>query len=320
VFFVWATAYVLFANALLWSLLVDLHGSIPAKRLFGLIFAGGTAGGLLSSAFVALSVRAIGTEHLFWIPIALLELTVLCIARLDRAAVRAAPGPAAADAEPLGGRLLEGLRLIARSPYMLGICGYMFFATFFGTVLYSEQQAIVAASVAGRDAQTQLFSWMNFAVQLLTVVGQALITARFLRRLGIAAALVLLPLLFGAGLLTLGLATVLPVLVAVQVLQRSVGFALAKPSKEILYTVVPREAKYKSKGFIDTIVYRGGDAVSAWAFSGLQTLGLGLSGTALAAAPLCLAWAALCVGLGRRQAELERAGADARPAAAATAR
>jgi ATP:ADP antiporter, AAA family len=315
VFFVWASTYVLFANALFWSVLVDLHGSASARRLFGLVFAGGTAGGLCSSAVVGLFAEGIGVAQVFWMPVVLLELAVLFLGRLDRVAggdpgARPRAEGAPPSAAPVGGRLLEGLRLIARSPYMLGICAYMFFATFFGTVLYFEQQGIVRSSVADPAERTQLFSWINFAVQALTVVGQGLVTARFLRRLGLVAALVLLPLFFAAGLTALGVWTVLPVLVVLQVLQRSIGFSLAKPSKEILYTVVGREAKYKSKGFIDTIVYRGGDATSGWAFHGMQALGLGLSGIAFAVVPLCVVWAALCAALGRRQEALAR---DAAP-------
>lgn len=311
IFFIWVSTYVLFAGTLFWSLLVDLHSSDEAKRLFGLIFAGGTAGGLCSSAIVGLVIESIGTTHIFWMPILLLELLVLCLARLD-VAVRGRPAKTKEAAElttaPVGGSPLEGLRQVLRSPYLAGICAYMFFATFAGTVLYFAQRDIVREAVEDDAARTKLFSWMNFAVQALTVVGQAFITGRLIRRVGLVVALVALPLMYVVGLSILGWASVLPVLVVFQVLRRSLGFSIAKPSKEILFTVVGRDAKYKSKGFIDTVVYRGGDAVSGWAYDGMRALGVGLSGIMFAAVPVCLVWAAVCARLGRRQEELAREG------------
>jgi len=316
VFFIWVSTYVLFAGTLFWSLLVDLHSSEEAKRLFGLIFAGGTAGGLCSSAVVGLIVERVGTTHIFWIPIVLLELLIVCLARLDVAA-RSRPAAtkdaAALSTAPVGGSPLEGLRQVLRSPYLAGICAYMFFATFAGTVLYFEQKDIVSAAVEDDAARTKLFSWMNFAVQALTVVGQAFITAPLIRKVGLVAALVALPLMYVVGLSVLGWAAVLPVLVVLQVLRRSLGFSIAKPAKEILFTVVGRDAKYKSKGFIDTVVYRGGDALSGWAYDGLRAIGMGLSGVAFAAVPVCLVWAAVCVKLGRRQEELAHEGTLAAP-------
>lgn len=326
IFFVWLSTYVLFAGSLFWSLLVDLHSSDEAKRLFGLIFAGGTAGGLVSSAVVGLVVGSIGTTHIFWIPIVLLELLVLCLWRLDATIRRQSRADEsgeqekAREAAPVGGNPLEGLKQVLRSPYLAGICAYMFFATFAGTVLYFEQKDIVRATVESDEARTALFSWMNFAVQSLTVVGQAFLTGRLIRRFGLVVGLVLLPLLYAGGLLVLGAAAVLPVIVVLQVLRRSMGYAIAKPSKEILFTVVGRDAKYKSKGFIDTVVYRGGDAISGFSYDGLRALGMSLSGVAFAAVPICLLWAALCVRLGRKQEQLadEQARAAAEPAAPAS--
>jgi ATP:ADP antiporter, AAA family len=185
------------------------------------------------------------------------------------------------------------------SSRLLGICGYVLLLALTGTFLYFEQQTIVAAAVPAQVDQTVLFARVDFVINLASVTLQALVVGRLMPRIGLGWTLALLPLATLAGLLSLAAAPVLAVVVAAQVARRAADYALAKPAREVLFTTVGREAKYKAKSFIDTVVYRGGDVVSGWVFHGLRSLGLGLAGLALVAAPIAAAWAVFGLALGR---------------------
>jgi AAA family ATP:ADP antiporter len=184
---------------------------------------------------------------------------------------------------------------------LLGIVLYMLLHTFASTFLYFEQGRIVAATLSDTASRTRLFAIVDLAVSCLTIVLQLFVTGRFIRRFGVSAALVLLP---AAGLLAFaGIAAwpALFMLVAAQGIRRSVDYAIVRPAREILFTVVSREAKYKAKSVIETVVYRGGDAVSGWIFAGLTAIGIGFSGVAIISAPLTAIWIGLAIWLGRRQ-------------------
>ncbi len=191
-----------------------------------------------------------------------------------------------------------------RTPYLLGIGLFIWLFTTLSTFLYFEQAHIVSATYADPADRTRLFALIDLGVNVLTIAVQVVLTGRLLKWLGVSLALALVPLLSAIGFIALGAAPVLPVLVAFQIARRAGDYAVMRPSREILFTVVGRETKYKAKNFIDTVVYRGGDAISGWAFAGLKALGLGLTGIAVLSVPLALAWAWLGIRLGRRQEEL----------------
>jgi AAA family ATP:ADP antiporter len=194
--------------------------------------------------------------------------------------------------------------LVLHSPYLLGIALFMLLFTTLSTFLYFEQAHIVKARFDDPGRRTALFAAMDLAVNMLTLFTQTLLTGRLMTRLRLPVVLALVPLAVAAGFAALALAPVLTVLVAFQVLRRAGDYALTRPAREVLYTVVPRAAKYKAKNFLDTVIYRGGDAASGWLFAALQALGLGLAGIAWAAVPLSLAWAATAWWLGRRQEQM----------------
>lgn len=168
------------------------------------------------------------------------------------------------------------------------------------TFLYFEQANIVEAAVHDEGERTALFAQMDLATNLLALGLQALATAGLIRRFGVALLLLSVPVLSVVGFVALAVAPVLVVLVAVQVLRRAINFALARPAREILFTAVSPAERYKSKLVIDTVVYRGGDMLSAWAFAGLTTLGLGLSAIAAVGIPVAVAWGGVARSLGRR--------------------
>jgi AAA family ATP:ADP antiporter len=201
----------------------------------------------------------------------------------------------------MGGGALAGLRLIAGSPYLLGICLLILLYTTLSTFLYFQQAQIVRDSFADPAKRTMVFAAMDFAANALTIVIQVFLTGRIVRFLGMGWALALIPLLLAAGFLLLGMAPLLGVLVVVQVVRRAGNYAIMKPSREMLFVVVGQEEKYKAKNVIDTVIYRSGDVVSAWAYTGLQALGFGLSAISFIAVPLAGLWAWICYRLGKMQ-------------------
>jgi len=226
------------------------------------------------------------------------------LVRWARAYPRAGDPPAQA---PIGGSIASGVRAAIGSRYLLGICGYLLCYSVLSTALYFAQVDIVGRAIADSGERTRLFATLDLTVNGLTLIVQVLVFARLGAALGLAWMLALMPLASLAGFLWLGAAPTLAVLIAFGVTRRVGEFSISKPAREELFTVVPREQRYKAKNFIDTVVYRGGDALAGWLVGGLRGLGLGLSALSFLAAPLALAWLAVGLWLGRRQERLRRA-------------
>jgi ATP:ADP antiporter, AAA family len=216
----------------------------------------------------------------------------------------------AAATRPLGGGILEAIPLVLRSPYLLGIALFMLLFTTASTVLYFQQAQIVRDAFATAAERTSVFAAVDLAVNALTLGIQVFVTGRLVRALGVAWTLALVPLLLGAGFLALGIAPILPVIVAVQILRRAGDYAVTRPARELLYVVLRRDEKYKAKNLNDTVVYRGGDAVSAWAYAALRAMGLSLGAIAYVSVPVAALWALLAYRLGRRQEALAGEAAD----------
>ena len=186
-----------------------------------------------------------------------------------------------------------------RSRYLASIALWVALLSFAGTFLYYQQAAIVAESSTDPAVRTRIFATIELAVGLLSFATQFFATGRLIGRFGVGAALALLPLVFVAGFVALAVSPLLAVLVAFQVIQRVANFAIANPARESLFTVVAREEKYKAKNVIDTILFRGADAVFGWVFEGLRSAGLGHSAISLIAVPISALWLLLAVSLGR---------------------
>jgi AAA family ATP:ADP antiporter len=307
-FFIWASVFNLFIVSVFWSFMADTFSSAQAKRLFGFIAAGGTGGAIMGPVLTAALAIHFGATNLLLISAIFLGLAVLCVKKLiawqQPSIVQPNAGanelPADED-KAMGGGLLAGLRLVLSSPYLLGICLLMLLFTTLATFLYFQQATIIRDNFVDSDQRTAVFAGMDFAVNALTITIQVFLTGRLVQFLGLGLALALTPVLLGVGFLILGFSPVLIVLVVVQVLRRAGNYAIMRPAREMLYTVVGKEEKYKAKNFIDTAVYRGGDAVSAWAYAGLTALGLGLSAIAFVAVPLAGIWAGVAYMLGRKR-------------------
>ena len=310
VFFVWISVFNLFAVSVFWSFMADLYTSEQGKRLFGFIAAGGSAGALLGPAVTVALAVPLGPVNLLIVAAALLEIAVFCAGRLESAATglrdNAVAEAGREPAEPpetggLGGGWLAGLAMILRSPYLAGIALWVFLLSIAGTFLYFQQANIVAAASDNPAVRTRIFATIDLAVGILTIVVQFAATGRLLARFGVGRAAAFLPLVFGVGFLVLAGMPWLLVVIAFQAIQRTANFAISNPAREVLFTVLRREEKYKAKNVIDIVVFRGADAVAGWLFTVLRGAGLELSTISLATVPLAAAWLVLSLALGRAQ-------------------
>ena len=193
------------------------------------------------------------------------------------------------------------MKAVIASPYLIGIAGFIMLMTFASTMLYFQQANLVAEAFTDRGVRTAFFAKVDLAVSILTIVFQVYLTARIIRWLGVGLTLALVPVAVAVGFLALGVYPTLAVLVVVQVAYRAGRYGLTKPAREILWTVLDRQAKYKSKPFLDAAIYRGGDLVSGWIYTGLAAIGLSIGMIAFVAAPVAAVWAMVGLRLGRHE-------------------
>jgi AAA family ATP:ADP antiporter len=301
-FFIWISVFNLFVVSIFWAMVVDIFTSEQGKRLFGFIAAGATIGAIVGSAVTASLAQTVSQPFLLLGAALLLEVSIWCVRRLSRLSVKLSDRPHPERSEvPIGGTVLAGFIKTLRSPYLFSIGIFMLLYAVTSTLLYFDQASIVSRSFTERGAQTAFFATIDLAVNVLTLVTQIFLTGRIVRWLGVGMALALLP---AMSMLGFGLLAVLPalgVIVGFQVLRRAGNFALTRPAREILFTVVPREDRYKAKAFIDTAVYRTGDQVGAWSYALIGGLGWGATQAAVLAVILSAAWLANSLWLGKRQ-------------------
>lgn len=319
VFYVWVSVFDLLSLSLFWGFMADGLGFRRGRRLFGVVAVGGTAGAVVGASLTDLLVAHLGRLPLLLVSLAFLEAAVRLIRPLSRALVRlAGPVPRPPAAAPGSPResVFRGITLVARSPYLQAICAFLVLYSLSSTFLYLAQANIVAAAAEGRVDRTRLLARIEIWVQSATLVTQLVVTGRALRSLGAGPLLATLPVATALGFAALGLWPGFTILVVVQVLRRTLNYALVKPARESLYTPLTNASQYRAKSFIDTFVYRGGDALGAGAYDTLTGVGLGLSGIAFTAAPACVIWLLVALYLGRRQRELATGLASRDPAVA----
>ena len=332
VFFIWVSIYNLFVISVFWSFMTDIYRSAQSKRLFGVLAVGGTIGAMTGSGITSALVQALGPVNLLLISALMLEAAARVSGALEKAeqglalaglqdeaqdsdsaggATQAAAGAQARQdsvmqevaqkqQEVIGGGLLDGVRDVLRSPYLLGIALLMLLFTITSTYLYFMQLDVVAGASEDSRVRTQLLANIDLIVNIITLITQLFLTGRLLRWLGVGMSLAFLPLLSLIGFGLVGVAPALLVVLVFQILRRAGNFAIQRPAREVLYTVLPRSEKYKAKNFNDTFVYRVGDQVGAWSYTLMGSLGLGVSSLALTMVPVSAVWLLLALWLGVR--------------------
>jgi len=310
-FYIWVSVINLLLVSLAWSVLADVFASAEAKRLFALIAAGASAGGLTGPILATVLVRSLGHGGLLLLSSLFIAGSAAAALWLHRWRDRNPPagGEVAVQRHrPLGGNPFAGATAVFRSPYLMGIAIFVVLLATVTTFLYFEQARMVAELFPDRARQTQVFGLIDTVVQVLAILSQVFLTGRIAQRLGVGVLLVGVPLVMAFGFLWLALAPVFAVFVVVMVVRRAGEYAFVRPGREMLYTVVPAEDKYKAKNFIDTVVYRGGDALSAWVKRALDLLGEHPALAMFIGAGIALAWAGTGLVLGRAQRHRESVG------------
>ena len=306
-FFVWLSVFNLFVVSVFWSFMADIYTREQSRRLFGLISAGGSVGALLGPLATLFLVVPLGFENLLPISASLLLFGVYCISRLRRwveSEHQDEITSTMATSRPLGGNPFGGVTHVLRSRYLTAISIASIIASLLGTALYMFMAELVGEAFATTDERTRLFAFVDFATNAMTILVQLLVVRHSVRYFGVGITLSLLPIFSVIGFALLAFNPAFLLIAVFQALRRAIGFGFSKPTNDMLYSVVTPEEKYKSKNFIDTAVYRGGDLVGIWTVKGLW--GLGFAGISLMMLPFAFLWVAIAIWLGKAYRQRDR--------------
>ncbi|WP_051947464.1 NTP/NDP exchange transporter [Muricauda sp. MAR_2010_75] len=305
-FFIWLSVFNLFIVSLFWSFMSDVFSSLDAKKFFGIIAAGGSLGALTGPIIARWLSTLPSFGTLLLAAIFFLAMGLCCVLGIFGLSAKKSHFTQKKQASKITlGVVLEGIQHIAKSSYLQRIVGFILLYTCISTVLYFEQAHLVERSLGDSAERIRYFSSIDLTVNTIAIFGQFFLTARIIQKIGLSLVMASIPFLMGLGLIFLGFHTSLETIAFLMVLHRAGNFILLRPGREILFTVTSTSEKYKAKNCIDTAVYRGGDALVGWAFSGLVALGLGLGAIAFLAIPLAFLWSVLGYKLGNHQAEKE---------------
>ncbi len=322
VFYVWFSVFNLFATMLFWALMADSFSLEQSKRLFGAIAGGGTLGAIFGAWLASLLAKPVGTPTLLLVAVGFILLAIgaawwLTRLRTDRLEPTWSDrdgAPASTHHVVIGGSAWEGFQAVFRSPYLLAICAYVLILAVMATFVYFTRLQMVAALGTNLDMRTATFARIDMITQVATLVLQAIVTGHLMKWFGVSVTLALLPITVALGFTGLAIFGSLATLIAFEATFRAVQRGIMRPARETLFTIVPRADRYKSKAFIDTFVYRGGDVIGAQIEGLLGRLGTGLAALASFAVPLAMVWMALGLWLG--YAQRERAAREPRDAPA----
>lgn len=313
VFFVWLSVFNLFVVSVFWSFMADIYTREEGRRLFGLITAGGSLGALLGGMMTSLLVIHIGFQNLLPVAALILSMAILCIGQLRVWVVHEHEHDLATTVESeraLGGGIFSGVSHVLKSKYFLFIAMSSVLASLLGTALYMFVAELIQTGIPEPDERTRFFSNMNIAQNFFALIAQMFLVKQVVQRFGIGVSLALMPAASIVGFALLAMDPVLIVAAVLTVFRRALGFGFSKPSSDMLYSVVTPEDKYKTKNFIDTAVYRGGDVVGTWAVK--MMMGLGVAGVAVVMVPFAAVWTVMALWLGRdyrrRARELKQQG------------
>ncbi|MEE4244012.1 MAG: Npt1/Npt2 family nucleotide transporter [Kangiellaceae bacterium] len=315
-FYVWLSVINMLLISLFWGFMADGIGFSRSKKLFPSLAIGGTIGAIFGSSIAQIFIDILGQNYLLLVPILFLQAAVVIMKKLDglfykyqsseQSSKPHANTPSQATDESPGNQpstkwqqWISGIRYTMSSPYLLAIAGYIFFYGLTSTFLYFQQGILVAEAASTNSDRTKIFANIDFWANTLTLLLQLFISRQFLKRFSLSTILIGLPLFTMGGFAALAAAPTLAVLVVFQSLRRSLNYGLFKPAREILFTLIPSEQKYKAKSFVDSFIYRGGDAVGALSQKALNSFSFGIGAVSLIVIPVAGAWSLLALFLGR---------------------
>jgi AAA family ATP:ADP antiporter len=312
-FFVWVSVFNMFVVSVFWSFMADVFKLEQSKRLFGMIAVGGSLGAIVGGLLTKQLVVSLGPANMLLISIAFLEIATQCMSWLAR--LRGFGNedptqfvtPAGAPLEAAEhGDVWNGLRLLLQSPYLMLIALHFLLMSALGTVFYLEQSQMVGAAFKDAAEKTAFLAGIDVWTNSATLAAQLLLTGAVVKRFGIGFALLLQPLACVVALGALGVWNVLGVLVVCQATLRTLQNSASRPAREMLFTVVGREVKYKAKSVVDTVIVRTGDQLGIWGSAGVKALALSASALAWVAVPVAATWCVVALFLGRAQKKLAR--------------
>ena len=301
VFFVWISVFNVFVVSIFWSFMVDLFKAEQSKRLFGFIAAGGTLGTIMGESITAFLVIPFGVANLFFISAIMLLIAVICVLKLG--GMDELKGDQSQDANKpkvIGGGMFDGFSEVLKSKYLMGISALVMILALTATFAYFFQAHFLEQNFSNGDERTQIFALVGLAVSTLTIFTQVFIVNRVMGKFGIKGAVILLPIITIIGFIAIAIMPTIIVFFVFQIFRRTGEYGLLSPSRENLFSILPREEKYKAKNFIDTVAYRGADAGSGWVFSGLNSgLGLSFKIIAMIGVPIAAIWGIIAWRLGK---------------------
>jgi AAA family ATP:ADP antiporter len=305
-FFVWVSVFNLFNTAVFWAFMTDLFTVEQGKRLYGFIAVGGTLGAILGAYLTKHYVRELGPANLLIIAAAIFAIAGFLVRFFPHGFAEQQKAGAIRE-EPIGGSVWSGITHIGRSPYLMGLAATIVLYTTTSTWAYFQQSELAGAALKTSADRTVFFGNLEIWVNSITVLIQIFLTGRLLKWFGVGFTLVSLPVVSLIGFGAMGVAASLAMLAIFQVARRAAAYALMRPSREILFTVLRREDKYKVKSVTDTLGYRTGDQLGSWSYHGLQSLGLSLNIISWIAVPVTAGWCVLSIWLARKQQVLAEA-------------
>ena len=314
-FYVWLTVINLFVNSLFWAYMVDVFNVDQSKRMFAFIGIGGTLGAIVGGW--STNVLSGMTESVYLPPglmltgAALFGAAIMVMLSLDKSATRSEHSTLSAsgsngtadtpDGEQIGGSFWDGAAAVATSPYLLGIGGYIVLLAISNTMIYFTQANVILDNTDTFSQRVGSFAQFDMLAQIATLITQMFITTHVIRRLGVGWTLSILPVVTVAGFAVLAVWPIYGVMAIFQALHRATRYAVTRPARETLFSVVPPAEKYKAKPVVDVFLYRAGDVAGVGIDGALRALGLALGWVAAATVPLAAIWAVLSVGLGKAQ-------------------
>jgi AAA family ATP:ADP antiporter len=300
-FYVWVSTFNMLIISVFWTFMADIFSRTQAKRLFGFVAAGGTIGGIVGPAIATFLATRIGNSNLLLISSAGFGVTAVLVRML--AAEKRKLLAEGAEAQPtslehrLKGTPFDGFRLLLRSRYLLLLAAFLLLMTWISTIMYFQLGDLITKAFTNREARTQAYATIDLTVNSLAVLIQLFGTGRIIARFGVNMGLLLNPIIMVVAFLAIAFSPVLLVLGGVQIVRRVAEYAVARPTREMLFTVVDQESRYKAKNVIDTVVYRFGDFSSAWVSAAI--LPYGLAGLAIFGAIVSAIWFPVAYMLGK---------------------
>jgi len=300
-FYVWVSVFSLFHISVFWSFMSDLFSKEQAGRLFSIIAAGASVGGLVGPSIPSFFSASLGTDNLMLIASLMLLIPIPIIFYLQSLKVSDLDNKEPELQAPrgaIGGNPFAGFKMFFSNPYLLAIGLFIFLYTGINSFVYFELKNLLSA--LSRPERTAVWAQMDLAVNILSIATGLFATSRIVGKFGMPTTIALVPVMICVGLLILAVSPFLGAVVALQVIRRAGNYAVTRPAREMLFTRVDRETRFKAKPVIDIVAYRGGDMLMAWLFTGLtQGLGLGLAAVALVGAGIAALWSLVGIYLGR---------------------